>query len=374
MKKFLKNNLSMIIIFAIIIVGISVLGIAIYITSNQEEPELLVSNNILVEYNGNDEQVKIEEEIEIIGLRAFKENVKLQKVEFASKSKVQEIGHEAFSGCIALVDIVLPKGLKTIGTRAFYNCLALESIIIPEGVTTIEDGAFENCKNLKSVVLPSTLTSLGEGVFNNCNSLEKITSKSNSYQVENNVLYTDNKETLIKYFDNSSKTYTVLSTVTKISSYAFQNSQLEEIIINENVIEIGKAIFADCDKLETIVIPFLGPNEDTASKLSYFFGENSKTIKKVTILGGSEIASIAFRNCDGLVQVVLPNTIKLIGVDAFYNLKNLVAVNIPSSVKKVENRAFGNCSKLLTITVNKSESSTSNWGDWNPSNCHVVYE
>ena len=132
--------------------------------------------------------------------------------------------------------------------------------------------------------------------------------------------------------------------------------------------------FSKCEKLETIVIPFLGASEEEVTKLAYFFGENPTAIQKVTILGGSEIPSIAFRNCNNLVQVVLPNTIKSIGTNAFYGLKNLVAVNIPSSVRKVENSAFEGCSKLLTITVNKTESSTASWGNWNPDNCQVVYE
>lgn len=375
MKKFFKNNLSMIIIVAVLLLVVSILGAAIYITSNQKEPEIIIKDNILVEYRGSSNHVEVESDITIISTRAFEEKISLTKVSFQENSKVKSIGHEAFAGCTSLVDIVLPKGLEKIGKRAFSNCAALEAIIIPEGVTTIEDGAFEGCKNLKSISLPSSLISLGEGVFNNCASLEKVTTNSKNYEVEGNILYGQGKTILIKYFNKSEvASFIVPENVSTISSYAFQGSTLTSVVINENVKQIGKSIFAECEKLENITIPFLGPNEDESSKLAYFFGENPKNLKKVTILGGYEISSIAFRNCSNLVEVTLPNTIKLIGVNAFYGLKKLVAVNIPSSVRIVENGAFEGCSKLLTITVNKTESSTSSWGNWNPDGCQVVYE
>lgn len=375
MKRFLKKNLSMIIIFAVLILGVAILGVAIYITYNQEEPKIIIKDNMLIEYRGSDSNVTIENDITVIGTRAFEENTKLTKVSFNENSKIKSIGHEAFIGCTSLVDLILPKGIETIGKRAFKNCTALETIIIPEGVTSIEEGAFDGCINLKSVSLPSSLVTLGEGAFNNCEALEKISSNSKIYEVENNVLFANEKTVLVKYFNKEKAiSYTVPETVVEISSYAFQGAELYDIIINENVKKIGKSIFSECEKLETIVIPFLGGSEDEPTKLAYFFGTNPKTIQKVTILGGFVIPSIAFRNCSNLVQVVLPNTIKSIGTNAFYGLKKLVAVNIPSSVRKVENSAFEGCSKLLTITVNKTESSTASWGNWNPDNCQVVYE
>ena len=373
MKNFLKKNLGIIIILGILLVVGSVLGIAIYRVYNKVEPEIIITDDILVDYRGSKETVEIEENVYSIATRAFEKNTKLTKLTFSGNSKLQSIGHEAFKGCTSLKDVTLPKNLKVIGTRAFADCTSLENIVIPEGVTTIEDGAFAGCKNLKSISLPSTLVTLGEGVFNNCESLEKVTSKSSTYEVKDNTLFANEKTILVKYFGKET-TYTVPETVVKVSSYAFQNSKLEEAIINQNVKEIGKSIFANCESLTEIVIPFLGSDEQTATKLAYFFGENPKQVQKVTILGGTKITSIAFRNCSGLVEVVLPNTIQLIGADAFYGLKKLTSVNIPSSVKTVENRAFGGCTKLLTITVEKSEAVASSWGSWNPDNCTVVYK
>ena len=374
MKNFLKKNLGVIIVLGILLLVGSVLGIAIYRVYNQVEPEVIITDNILVDYRGNKENVEVEESVISLATRSFEKNTKLKKITFAGNSKLKSIGHETFKDCTLLTEITLPKGLQVIGKRAFLNCTSLENIVIPEGVTVIEDGAFEGCKNLKSISLPSTLVTLGEGVFNNCDSLEKVSSKSEKFTVKDNILFAEEETILIKYFDKKATAYTVPGTVVEVSSYAFQKTILQVVVINENVKEIGKSIFADCEELVEIVIPFLGSNEESATKLAYFFGENPKNIQKVTILGGKEISSIAFRNCSGLVEVVLPNTIQLIGADAFYGLKKLQTVNIPSSVKRVENRAFGGCSKSLTIVVEKSESSTATWGDWNPDNCTVIYK
>lgn len=375
MKKFLKKNLSLIIIIGILLLISSILGIVIYRVYNQKAPEIIITEDILVEYRGTKNHVSVDDNIVSIGTRAFEENLKMTKISFGNNSELKVIGHEAFKQCTALVDIVLPKGLEIVGKRAFAGCTSLETIIIPEGVTTIEDGAFEGCKNLKSVSLPSTLVNLGEGVFNECSLLEKVTSKSEKFEVKDNIIFEEKGTILVKYFNKGNETlYVVPETVTKIRSFAFQDATLEKIVINENVKEIGKSIFLGCENLTEIVIPFLGSNEKESTKLAYFFGENPKNVEKVTILGGSEIPSVAFRNCSGLTEVVLPNTIKSIGVDAFYGLKKLQAVNIPSTVRVVENRAFGECSKLLVITIDKTESSTSSWGDWNPNDCQVIYK
>lgn len=72
-------------------------------------PDFQIKNNILIRYNGNEENV------------------------------------------------VVPKGIVRIGENAFVACDTVKHIEVPEGCFEIDCGAL-NCKNLESVVLPSTLT------------------------------------------------------------------------------------------------------------------------------------------------------------------------------------------------------------------------
>ena len=63
------------------------------------------------------------------------------------------IGENAFSDCLSLRNITLPKSLTTIRLYAFALS-SLESIVVPPNVVTIEDEVFHGCKNLKDISLP----------------------------------------------------------------------------------------------------------------------------------------------------------------------------------------------------------------------------
>lgn len=66
-----------------------------------------------------------------------------------------------------LLNIQLPKNLKSIGQRAFSGCVRLSGTLeLPAGLTAIEYGAFMGCQHLHQVVATSRLlTTLGDDLF-----------------------------------------------------------------------------------------------------------------------------------------------------------------------------------------------------------------
>lgn len=71
-----------------------------------------------------------------------------------------------------LLNIQLPKNLKSIGQRAFSGCGRLSgSLMLPAGVTAIEYGAFMGCDHLREVVATGNLlTTLGDELFGDSSS------------------------------------------------------------------------------------------------------------------------------------------------------------------------------------------------------------
>ena len=61
------------------------------------------------------------------------------------------IGELAFRRC-GFCQITLPNTLNEIGRQAFQGCVNLETITIPSGVTSISERAFQNCDVLHSVI------------------------------------------------------------------------------------------------------------------------------------------------------------------------------------------------------------------------------
>ena len=67
---------------------------------------------------------------------------KLRKVRFEGTKRIED---GAFSGCMSLPSIELPKQLEYIGNYAFDNCHSLSKIVIPSKVTYIGEMAFAYC-------------------------------------------------------------------------------------------------------------------------------------------------------------------------------------------------------------------------------------
>ena len=110
----------------------------------------------------------------------------------------------------------------------------------------------------------------------------------------------------------------------KLPEYAVVNcTSLEELILPDNLEQIEQGAFANCISLKTVKMP------------------KNRTLKF--------IEDSAFANT-GLVSVVIPDGVKVIGECAFADCEYLESVVIPPSVKKIERGAFSRCRKLKSVS------------------------
>lgn len=66
----------------------------------------------------------------------------------------------------------------------------------------------------------------------------------------------------------------------------------------------------------------------------------------VTVIGDS-----AFEDCSSLKEIAIPDSVTVIGGSAFEGCKSLQEIAIPNNVKSIENSTFQNCSSLRKITI-----------------------
>ncbi len=174
--------------------------------------------------------------------------------------------------------------------------------------------------------------------------------------------------------------------VGKIATGAFSgNDALTKITVPDTVIEISAGAFKNMNKLEELVLPFIGKtansdlyydepsvdgeNEDVEKSIdaertfAYIFGTDAYEkgspitvnygaseatyyipayFKKVTISTSKtySVPMYAFSGIALVREVVLCNTIDAIGEGAFSNCHDLVSVSIPSSVTAIYTKAF----------------------------------
>ena len=72
------------------------------------------------------------------------------------------------------------------------------------------------------------------------------------------------------------------------------------------------------------------------------------TINGLTV---TAIADEAFRNCDSLTSVTIPDSVTSIGERAFYDCYSLTSVTIPDSVTSIGNKAFYYCDRLTSVYI-----------------------
>lgn len=234
------------------------------------------------------------------------------------------------------VTLILPKGTLTINSAALQESEWLQSIVLPEGLTDINSNAFYKCSSLQNIVLPSTLRTIGIRAFNDCASLKAITIPDRVESIEQYVFY--NCKAL--------KSITIPSKVTSLGQYVFYGcSALESFILGDGIEEISTYDpFYECNNLRYVKL------NDKLTYISNWFSNKSNL---ETVVLGNQVTTIgnsAFANCKSLQTINMPETLTTIGNSAFSGCSKLASIYIPESVNKIENYAFSN-SGLRTFTL-----------------------
>ena len=208
-----------------------------------------------------------------------------------------------------LVDLVIPKTLRSVPGARFFGC-NIESVTIEEGIDTIEYSAFAYCAQLSRVELPLTLTTVGEGAFSACPALEKI-------------------------------------------GYAGTVSDWEKVNVHENNDLLYEKVIV-CTDGE--VLPGIRPtfdegyasyrlNDDKTGYILTSFRDElgikealiPQSVNKLPVVG---VDDGAFMYCAMLTRIELPEGVRTIGSQAFEFCENLSYISLPAGLERIGENAF----------------------------------
>lgn len=128
-----------------------------------------------------------------------------------------------------------------------------------------------------------------------------------------------------------------------IGSLCFHDTEAKvtSVTIPPSVNEIEEQAFYLAENLTSIVIP------DTVKTVGVRAFAWCNALESITIGSGiSEIPDYCFNNCESLVSVIIPSNVKKIGLRAFSYCGKLQEQTIPVSIESVGDMAFTGCPTL----------------------------
>ncbi len=203
---------------------------------------------------------------------------------------------------------------KYVGTGA--------EVVIPDTiggvpVVAIDENAFKDNDVITYVRLPKDLESIGEYAFYECSNLGIVE-------------FNEGLKTTEKY------------------SFGYC-AKLEEVLLPKSLTKLGDQVFAHCTSLIKVFIP-KGLNN---VELAPFRACPLKTIEfeeGITKIPGTTRGYVysvdGIFGDSGIEEVVIPDTVEVIGDDAFHDCAKLKKVTLPKSLKTIEGYAFADCTSL----------------------------
>lgn len=278
-----------------------------------------------------------------------------------------EIGSRVFSNWECLKEVSLPKSLQTLGDGAFVNCSKLEKVNFGSGLVKIGDGAFHSCSKIREIRLPKSLRTIGEDAFRYCKALESVEFPARMDSIGRNafedckmlsgVKLPKLKEPLPKSafcsrnFDLEVGDSTLQITVpcyaagtAEATVSAWKGDVTGSLVIPSEVEYEGRVFhvsaivdgaFRRCEDLREVWIPD-GIEEIPANAFSGCHRLRRVHLGKKT----REIGGHAFYECRRLREVELPDTVEVMGSGIFDWCENLLFVNRPAALKDVWNDVF----------------------------------
>lgn len=271
-------------------------GIALFntvVARNAPESDFEITpDGIITEYRGSSTSFSVPKTVDSITVRG--------------------IGDGVFKGR-NIKELILPNAVTYLGNEAFKGCSELR-YLSSDGVTEIGDHCFSGCTFLYSPIF-GELSHIGKYAFEN-------TGRS--------------------YYELTGDTFSLeLGLLTEIPEGAFKGSAVCMIAL-DNVTNIGKDAFSDCNALVNVKI-------NSLLNLPAGAFRGCISLKKIYIGKIVSIPVSCFNTCEALTEIDLPD-VEYVFSNAFENCSSLTKINLPKAILIYYN-AFSGCDSLRELDL-----------------------
>lgn len=268
--------------------------------------------------------------VRTIGRGAFKNNAGLRSV--TVPEGVIRIEESAFEGCSGLSQIRLPGSLMNVGARAFKGCAALKRIALPDRVDRLSMEILCGCANLEELRLSDRVSMCQDGAFAGCKSLRHVTLPAGML-LKNRTPFEGSA--LEPFYDD------IRGCLFNRRPFVLENGQnASGEIVKRSSFTSGDFGY-DLDNGNAVITEYRGAGGDVTVPES---------------IDGHPVNSIgrqAFRGCENVRSVTLPDCIETINSEAFAFCTNMTSIRLPAQMPgvKMGQRVFANCTALKSVTM-----------------------
>lgn len=301
---------------------------------------------------------------------------------------------DAFRGCTALTEIVLPARTSSFDVLAFNGCTSLESIEvedgctayasvdgmltnaektkiiccpvgrkgdlrIPSGISTIGESAFENCKLITSISIPGYVTLIEKNAFKSCTGVRSIVfegvAEDFDLEIAEGAFYGCKADTALAITE-----VTLPANLTKLGKNAFGGiSTLTKVVVNSiGKVEFASGAFANTTSSATAVgttyVTDLVLCKDIyIADIGGVFGikvanvtidpENPYYKAIDNVVYDVDVTRIIFYPTGKEGAYTTPETVTVIGEKVFMQKTGLTEITIGKNVIEIGDYAFSGC-------------------------------
>jgi hypothetical protein len=234
---------------------------------------------------------------------------------------LKSIANAACAGSIVRKIDMYNTKITLIEESAFTGCLNLVDLILPETITYIEVNAFRNVPITNFTVKPKLVDFFG--AFALCSKITSFKNEGNpNFFVDDDGVFSSDKKTLVRARSNIRyDELNCIDTLEHIGMHAFSGTTLDKFKATNKMMSFGEGMAECCNNLYEVDL-ILSPAES--------------------------IDSYCFKDCTNMILYSLPPKVVSLGIQAFSKCA-IDRIYLPTTVSEIRDECFSYISKKLAI-------------------------
>ena len=216
----------------------------------------------------------------------------------------------------------------------------VEKVIVPINVEEIESKAFEECRNLKTVIIDNPNIKLENNIFKGCDLLSNIKLPEGMKSIPQGMFCECESLRRIDLPDS----------IIEIQDIAFANCiNLKDIKFSNRIKEIGRMSFINT-AITQLVIP------DTVRRIGMDAFYSCRRLNEIYLSRNCfTLEESVFAECENIKEIIIPANVNLIKSNAFAKCESLTKITFIDEIPEINLYAFYNCKNPLTLVFKKPD-------------------